>query len=122
MRSDLIHTIETCTIEAAEIIHELVEEGVVEPKVLDLLIQIENATNLLIDEHNKEVVFITKKSPMNNKTEIRNCIEHFKSRDIYAYEDDGSVYVDVGQGIHVHISSAEVSFRADEYQNETSEC
>lgn len=122
MRSDLIHIIETCTIEASEIIHELVEEGIVEPKVLELLNKIENATNLLIDEHNKEVAFITRKTPMNNESEIRDCIEHFKSRDIYAYEDDGSVYVDVGQEIHVQISSSEVSFRADEYRNETSKC
>tara|TARA_Y100000114_G_scaffold134716_1_gene135087 strand:+ start:173 stop:343 length:171 start_codon:yes stop_codon:yes gene_type:complete len=52
------------------------------------------------------------------KKEIEDCIQYFKSRDMIAHEDDGSVYLHVGYDIEVQLSTAEVIFRSDEYQNE----
>ena len=54
---------------------------------------------------------------MTNK-EIADCIQYFNNRDMIAHEDDGSVYLHVGYDIEVQLSTAEVTFRADEYQNE----
>lgn len=50
-----------------------------------------------------------------NESTIQGCINYFKERDMIAYEDDGSVYLCVGQDIEVQLSTAEVIFRADEY-------
>jgi hypothetical protein len=52
------------------------------------------------------------------KSPIQECIEHFASIGVKAYEDDGSVYVETSaKGIEVQISTAEVYFRAEENSN-----
>ena len=53
-----------------------------------------------------------------HKIIIEDCIQYFKDRDMVAHEDDGSVYLRVGNDIEVQLSKAEVIFRADEYLNE----
>ena len=53
-----------------------------------------------------------------NKSIIEDCIQYFNNRDMIAHEDDGSVYLNVGYDIEVQLSTTEVMFRADEYQNE----
>ena len=53
-----------------------------------------------------------------NKSIIEDCIQYFNNRDMIAHEDNGSVYLSVGYDIEVQLSTAEVMFRADEYQNE----
>ena len=53
-----------------------------------------------------------------NKSTIEDCIQYFNNRGLIAHEDDGSVYLHVGYDIEVQLSTAEVIFRADEYQNE----
>jgi hypothetical protein len=53
-----------------------------------------------------------------HKIIIQDCIQYFNDRDMTAYEDDGSVYLRVGNDIEVQLSTAEVIFRADEYSNE----
>lgn len=53
-----------------------------------------------------------------NASTIQDCIQYFNNRDMIAHEDDGSVYLHVGYDIEVQLSTAEVVFRADEYQNE----
>ena len=53
-----------------------------------------------------------------NKSTIEDCIQYFNNRDMIAHEDDGSVYLNVGYDIEVQLSTSEVMFRADEYQNE----
>jgi len=53
-----------------------------------------------------------------NKSTIEDCLKHFESIDVDAYQDDdSSVYVHVGFDVYVQISTAEVIFRADEYNN-----
>ena len=49
---------------------------------------------------------------------IEDCIQYFAERGMKAYEDDGSVYLKVDTDIEVQLSSSEVLFRAEEYQNE----
>ena len=50
-----------------------------------------------------------------NQSIIQDCLKHFKSIDVDAYQDDNSsVYVHVGFEIYVQISDAEVIFRADQ--------
>ena len=52
------------------------------------------------------------------KSPIQECLEHFASIDVKAYEDDGSVYVETSaKGVEVQISTAEVYFRAEENSN-----
>ena len=47
---------------------------------------------------------------------IEDCIKHFKSIEVDAYqEDDKSVYVHVGFQVYVQISDAEVIFRAEHF-------
>jgi len=53
-----------------------------------------------------------------SESTIKDCIQYFKNRDLIAHEDNGSVYLHVGYDIEVELSTAEVMFRADEYQNE----
>ena len=54
-----------------------------------------------------------------HKIVIEDCLKHFKSIGINAYQDDdSSVYVAVNEDIHVQISKAEIIFRADEWKNE----
>lgn len=53
-----------------------------------------------------------------HKIIIEDCIQYFAERGLNAYEDDGSVFLKVNTDIEVQLSTAEVSFRADEYQNE----
>lgn len=49
------------------------------------------------------------------KLPVRECLEHFASIDVKAYEDDGSVYAETSaKGVYVQISTAEVYFRAEE--------
>ena len=56
-----------------------------------------------------------------HKTVIENCLNHFKSVGVDAYQDDeSSVYVAVNEDIHVQISTAEIFFRADEWLNQQS--
>ncbi len=52
------------------------------------------------------------------KSTIEDCLSHFKSIDVDAYQDDSSVYVHVGCEVYVQISSAEIVFRADEWLNQ----
>ena len=55
---------------------------------------------------------------MLHKIVIEDCLKHFESIDVDAYQDDdSSVYVHVGFDVYVQISTAEVIFRADEYNN-----
>tara|TARA_R100000654_G_scaffold55425_6_gene81777 strand:- start:14466 stop:14636 length:171 start_codon:yes stop_codon:yes gene_type:complete len=53
-----------------------------------------------------------------NKIVIKDCLKHFESIDVDAYEKDGSVYVHVGFEVYVEISKAETAFRADQWKNE----
>jgi len=54
-----------------------------------------------------------------NKSTIEDCLKHFKSIDVDAYQDDdSSVYVHVGGDVYVQISNAEIIFRADEWLNQ----
>lgn len=54
-----------------------------------------------------------------NKSTIEDCLKHFKSIDVDAYQDDdSSVYVHVGFDVYVQISNAEIIFRADLWLNE----
>jgi len=56
---------------------------------------------------------------MLHKIVIEDCLKHFKSIDVDAYQDDdSSVYVHVGFDVYVQISNAEIIFRADEWKNE----
>lgn len=55
---------------------------------------------------------------MLHKIIIEDCLKHFWSIDVDAYEEDGSVYVHVGGEVYVEISKAEAVFRADEWGNE----
>lgn len=56
-----------------------------------------------------------------HKIVIEDCLKHFKSVGVNAYQDDdSSVYVVVNEDIHVQISKAEIVFRADEWKNEQS--
>ena len=53
-----------------------------------------------------------------NKSTIEDCLKHFESIDVNAYQDDdSSVYVHVGSDVYVQISDAEIIFRADEWLN-----
>ena len=53
-----------------------------------------------------------------NKSTIEDCLKHFESIDVDAYQDDwSSVYVHVGFDVYVQISNAEILFRADEWLN-----
>ena len=56
-----------------------------------------------------------------NKSTIEDCLKHFKSIGIDAYQDDdSSVFVRVDGLIDVQISNAEILFRADEWLNSQS--
>tara|TARA_S200002703_G_scaffold19198_1_gene15583 strand:- start:988 stop:1161 length:174 start_codon:yes stop_codon:yes gene_type:complete len=56
-----------------------------------------------------------------NKSTIEDCLKHFESIDVNAYQDDdSSVYVHVGNDVYVEISDAEIIFRADEWLNSQS--
>ena len=56
-----------------------------------------------------------------NKSTIEDCLKHFESIDVYAYQDDdSSVFVGVAPHVHVQISDAEIIFRADEWLNSQS--
>tara|TARA_R100001440_G_scaffold858_3_gene2817 strand:+ start:1272 stop:1436 length:165 start_codon:yes stop_codon:yes gene_type:complete len=50
-----------------------------------------------------------------NKIVIKDCLKHFESIDVDAYEEDGSVYVNVGFEVYVEISKEETAFRADQW-------
>jgi len=49
---------------------------------------------------------------------MEDCIQYFAERGLKAYENDGRVYLKVDTDIEVQLSSSEVLFRAQEYQNE----
>jgi len=49
---------------------------------------------------------------------MEDCIQYFAERGLTAYEDDGSVFLKVNTDIEVQLSSLEVLFRAEQYQNE----
>jgi hypothetical protein len=51
---------------------------------------------------------------MTKKELIEDCIECFKRFDIQAYEENGSVHVEVALDVFVQISDAEVFLRADQ--------
>ena len=52
-----------------------------------------------------------------NKEDIEDCLKHFESIDVDAYQDDdSSVYVHVGFEIYVQISNAEILFRAETHR------
>jgi hypothetical protein len=54
-----------------------------------------------------------------NKSIIEDCLKHFESIDVDAYQDeDSSVYVHVGFEVYVQISDAEIIFRADCWRDE----
>jgi|TARA_R100000084_G_scaffold37528_2_gene15017 hypothetical protein len=55
-----------------------------------------------------------------HKIVIEDCLKHFKSIDVDAYEEDGSVYVHVGFEVYVEISKAETVFRADQWKDSQS--
>ena len=50
-------------------------------------------------------------------TEQQRCIAYFKEIGHEAHEYRGAVYLYVGDGLEVELSTEEVSFRADEYIN-----
>jgi hypothetical protein len=50
---------------------------------------------------------------------IKLALQWFKDNDIPANEDDGSIYVSVGEGIEVQISTAEIDWRADQQINQS---
>lgn len=50
-----------------------------------------------------------------NKIVVKDCLKHFESIDVDAYEEDGSVYVHVGFEVYVEISKEETAFRADQW-------
>ena len=53
------------------------------------------------------------------KPVIEDCLKHFESIDVDAYQDDwSSVYVHIGFDVYVQISNAEILFRADEWKNQ----
>ena len=56
-----------------------------------------------------------------NQSIIEDCLayfNHFESEGISAYEDDGSVYVNIRGFDTVQISKAEVTYRADLFKSE----
>ena len=57
---------------------------------------------------------------MKEETEAQQTIKWFKqSMDCEAYENDGDVFIEVGDGFSVMISASEISYRAElwkEYQ------
>ena len=55
---------------------------------------------------------------MIDKSVILGCIDEFKRLGIKAYHDDwSSVFVEVTEDVHVHLSTAEIYFRFDEHRN-----
>jgi len=60
----------------------------------------------------------------NNKpmTEAQQAIRWFKKNGVHAYEDDGSVYIEVTDSeeaeLEIQVSSSEVSYRAELYKEE----
>ncbi len=53
---------------------------------------------------------------------IEDCIKHFKSIDVDAYQEhDSSVYVAIGFEVYVQISDAEVIFSAERFNEEINE-
>ena len=55
-----------------------------------------------------------------NQSTIEDCLKHFESIGVDAYQDhdDNSVYVHIGYDVYIQISNAEVIFRADEWKNQ----
>ena len=53
-----------------------------------------------------------------HKITIEDCIKYFNNRGLTAYEDNGSVYLNVNDDIEVQLSTAECEWRADEYYND----
>jgi len=59
---------------------------------------------------------------MENKKEVKLALKWFEENDVFAYEDDGSIYVIAGRDAHVQISTSEVAYRAElqkEFDNES---
>ena len=58
-------------------------------------------------------------------TESEQSIEWFKTNGVHAWEDDGSIYVEVDNDnfevFNVQIGTSEISYRADCYRNENQE-
>ena len=50
--------------------------------------------------------------------EINQAIRWFKENCCNAYEDDGSIYIEVDGEYEIQISSSEVSYRAELYRDE----
>ena len=55
---------------------------------------------------------------MPHKIAIEDCLKRFEQMGVYAYQDDdSSIFVGVAPGVYVQISTEEVIFRANEYNN-----
>jgi len=52
--------------------------------------------------------------------ETQQAIRWFKENCCHAYEDDDSVYIEVGGEYEIQISPSEVSYRAELYREEES--
>jgi len=53
------------------------------------------------------------------KVIIEDCLKHFESIDVDAYQDDdSSVYVHVGFDVYVQITIAEIYFRAEQWKEQ----
>ena len=48
-----------------------------------------------------------------NEEELKLALKWFKENDVYAYEDDGRIYVQAGRDADVEITSRDVSYRAE---------
>jgi len=57
--------------------------------------------------------------------EIQQAVRWFKTNGVHAYEDDGSVYIEVDNDnfevFNVQVGTSEVGYRADLYRNENKE-
>ena len=57
--------------------------------------------------------------------EVNQAIRWFKTNGVHAWEDDGSVYIEVDnenfEVFNVKIDTSEISYRADCYRNENQE-
>ena len=50
--------------------------------------------------------------------ELNQAIRWFKTNGVHAYEEDGTVYIEVAGEYEIQISSSEVSYRAELYREE----
>jgi len=50
-------------------------------------------------------------------TNIEKALAYFNREEVDAYEDDGSIYINIDNYLTVQISTAEVAYRAELYDD-----